>query len=73
MLDVPDLVVRLLEDRRPVGSFLYDGYWLDIGRHEDYERAILEYEKVKHELLGDAPRVNGSTPILAPLPSVPSL
>ena len=53
--------------------YLYDGYWLDIGRHEDYEKAIIEYEKLKHELLGDAPRVNGSTPILAPLPSVPSL
>ena len=21
-------------------SYLYDGYWLDIGRHEDYEKAI---------------------------------
>jgi NDP-mannose synthase len=51
-LDVPDLVVRLLEHREPVGSFLYDGYWLDIGRHEDYEQAILEYEQVKHQLLG---------------------
>ncbi len=50
-LDVPDLVVRLLEDGRPVGSFLYDGYWLDIGRHEDYEKAIREYENVKHQLV----------------------
>ena len=29
-----------------VGSYLYDGYWLDIGRHEDYEKAILEFEQV---------------------------
>jgi NDP-sugar pyrophosphorylase family protein len=24
----------------PVGSYLYEGYWLDIGRHEDYEKAL---------------------------------
>jgi NDP-mannose synthase len=53
-LDVPDLVARLLQDGRRVGSYLYDGYWLDIGRHDDYERAILEYEKLKHLLFRDA-------------------
>jgi NDP-sugar pyrophosphorylase family protein len=46
-LDLPDLVLRLLEARQPVGSYLYGGYWLDIGRHEDYEKAIMEYEQVK--------------------------
>jgi NDP-sugar pyrophosphorylase family protein len=49
-LDVPDLVLRLLEDRQRVGSFLYEGYWLDIGRHDDYERAIGEYEQLKNQL-----------------------
>jgi len=49
--DVPDLVVKLLEAGEPVGSYLYDGYWLDIGRHDDYERAIEEYEQLKDELL----------------------
>jgi hypothetical protein len=51
---VPDLVVRLLGDGRRVGSFLYEGYWLDIGRHDDYEKAILEYDRVKHHLFHDA-------------------
>jgi NDP-sugar pyrophosphorylase family protein len=49
-LDVPDLVLRLLEDRRQVGAFLYEGYWQDIGRHEDYERAILEYDQLRKQL-----------------------
>jgi NDP-sugar pyrophosphorylase family protein len=49
-LDVPDLVLRLLEANEQVGHFLYDGYWLDIGRHEDYEKAIEEYEQLKHTL-----------------------
>jgi NDP-mannose synthase len=42
-LDLPDLVLRLLERGAPVGSYLYDGIWLDIGRHEDYEMAISEF------------------------------
>jgi NDP-mannose synthase len=61
--DLPDLVLRLLEAREPVGSYLYEGYWLDIGRHEDYEKAIMEYEQVKSlfsnepaETVGDATR-----------------
>jgi NDP-sugar pyrophosphorylase family protein len=28
----------------------YGGYWLDIGRHEDYEKAILEYDELKQHL-----------------------
>jgi NDP-mannose synthase len=46
-LDLPDLVLRLLAGRQPVGSYLYDGYWLDIGRHEDYEKALLEFEQLR--------------------------
>jgi NDP-sugar pyrophosphorylase family protein len=52
--DVPDLVLALLDAGKPVGSYLYDGYWLDIGRHDDYERAIAEYEQLKDELLPEA-------------------
>jgi NDP-sugar pyrophosphorylase family protein len=28
-------------------------YWLDIGRHEDYEQAQEEFERVRHRLLPD--------------------
>jgi NDP-sugar pyrophosphorylase family protein len=38
--DFPDLVQALLDDGRPVGSYPHEGLWLDIGRHEDYEKAI---------------------------------
>jgi len=48
--DVPELVVSLLEAGKPVGSYLYEGFWLDIGRHDDYEKAIAEYEQRKDEL-----------------------
>jgi NDP-sugar pyrophosphorylase family protein len=39
-LDFPDLVLKALAARERVCSYRYDGLWLDIGRHEDYERAI---------------------------------
>jgi NDP-sugar pyrophosphorylase family protein len=52
-LDLPDLVLNLLAAGEPVGSFLFDGYWLDIGRHEDYEKALIEYEQIKPLLLAD--------------------
>jgi NDP-mannose synthase len=39
-LDFPDLVLKALSLGERVVSFSYDGLWLDIGRHEDYEQAI---------------------------------
>ena len=41
-LDLPNLVRILIEAGEPVGGFVHDGYWLDIGRHEDYERALTD-------------------------------
>jgi NDP-mannose synthase len=38
--DFPDLVRGLLAAGEPVGAYIHDGLWFDIGRHEDYERAI---------------------------------
>lgn len=43
--DFPDLVARLLEAGRPVGAYPFDGFWLDIGRHEDYIEANEVWEK----------------------------
>jgi NDP-mannose synthase len=34
--DFPELVQALLEAGAAVGAYVYDGFWLDIGRHEDY-------------------------------------
>jgi NDP-sugar pyrophosphorylase family protein len=38
--DFPDLVQSLLAAGAPVGAYLHEGLWFDIGRQEDYERAI---------------------------------
>ena len=37
--DMPDLIAGLIELDRPVASFPIREFWLDIGRHEDYEKA----------------------------------
>jgi NDP-sugar pyrophosphorylase family protein len=49
-LDFPDLVKRLLANRRSVVSYPFEGYWLDIGNHSDYEKALEEYEHIKGNL-----------------------
>jgi NDP-mannose synthase len=51
--DIPDLVLALLEAGEPVASYLFDGYWLDIGRHDDYEQALIDYETILPRLIGD--------------------
>jgi NDP-sugar pyrophosphorylase family protein len=49
-LDFPDLVKRLLMNNHKVLSYPFNGYWLDIGNHSDYEKALEEYESIKEEL-----------------------
>lgn len=49
-----DLMLDLLQDRKPVHVHSHPGYWLDIGRPDDYMRAIEEFEMVKCRLLGDS-------------------
>jgi NDP-sugar pyrophosphorylase family protein len=50
-LDLPDLVLRLIGSGEQVGVHRFDGYWLDIGRHDDYARALEDFEEMKTELL----------------------
>jgi NDP-mannose synthase len=42
--DFPDLVHALLDAGEPVGAYPYDGLWFDIGRRDDYERAIAAWQ-----------------------------
>ncbi|HEY7836869.1 MAG TPA: sugar phosphate nucleotidyltransferase [Solirubrobacteraceae bacterium] len=50
-LDFPDLVLRLISADEIVRSWMSDDYWLDIGRHDDYEQAQEEFASVRHRLL----------------------
>ena len=50
-LDFPDLIKTLLSDGQHVGGYAFDGYWLDIGRHEDYAQALEEFDRMKSSLM----------------------
>jgi NDP-mannose synthase len=50
-LDFPDLVLRLLERGEVVRSWKPDAFWLDIGAHEDHERAVREFERNRDRFL----------------------
>jgi NDP-sugar pyrophosphorylase family protein len=51
--DFPDLIRSLLEDKMNVLAYHHQGFWLDIGRPEDYERANEEFGKLKNQILGE--------------------
>ena len=50
-LDFPGLITKLIDAGETVRSFKSDDYWLDIGRHDDYEAALDEFEEVKSRLI----------------------
>ncbi len=43
--DLPELVLRLVRRGERVRGYRFEGYWLDIGRPEDYEVALEEFAK----------------------------
>jgi NDP-sugar pyrophosphorylase family protein len=46
--DFPDLVQALLAAGSPVGAYLHEGLWFDIGRQDDYERAVSVWSENGH-------------------------
>lgn len=48
--DFPDLVYKLLSEKKKIYCHPYGGYWMDIGRPDDYEQAIEDYDKIKDAL-----------------------
>jgi len=49
--DFPDLIKTLVAAKRKVASYPFSGYWLDMGRPDDYARAIEEFEARRGEFL----------------------
>jgi len=52
-LDFPDLVLKLIGEGERVMSYSYDGYWMDLGRLDDYENAVKDFETLKPQILGE--------------------
>jgi len=50
-LDFPNLVHRLLGAQEKVVGYPFEGYWQDLGRHDDYEQANLDFDRLRAEFL----------------------
>jgi NDP-mannose synthase len=50
-LDLPELVLRLIARAETVRAWRSDAYWVDLGRREDYKRAITEFDEMRGRLL----------------------
>lgn len=50
-LGFDELVLDLLTGLRPPGEYPFSGYWLDIGRPDDYDRANAEFDEIRPLLL----------------------
>lgn len=53
-MDFPDLVLRLIDAGERVCGYPFDGYWQDLGRPDDYEQAVADFEGLREQILGDA-------------------
>lgn len=50
-LDFPDLVLKLIAARERVVSFPFDGYWMDLGRPDDYAQAAEDFTQMRSQFL----------------------
>jgi mannose-1-phosphate guanylyltransferase len=51
-LGFDDLVLHLLAEGARIEAFPFEGYWLDIGRPDDYDQANADYPRLRQALLG---------------------
>jgi NDP-mannose synthase len=50
-LDFPDLVRKLIMAGEKVVGYPFNGYWQDLGRPADYERASIDFETMRSQFL----------------------
>ena len=46
-----DLMITLLNEEKTINVKTFHGYWLDIGRPDDYIKAIEEFDSMKDKFL----------------------
>ncbi|MBP6210948.1 MAG: NTP transferase domain-containing protein [Anaerolineales bacterium] len=50
-LDFPDLVLKLIAAGEKVVAYPFDGYWMDLGRPDDYQKANDDFSSMKDQFL----------------------
>jgi NDP-sugar pyrophosphorylase family protein len=61
-IDFPDVALKLVERGDRVQAFPTNCYWMDIGRRDDYDRAIEEFPGLRDRLLPDESEGDGIGP-----------
>jgi NDP-sugar pyrophosphorylase family protein len=50
-LDFPDLILKLIASGETVSGYTFDGYWMDLGRPDDYVQANQDFGKMEKQFL----------------------
>ncbi|RJP52186.1 MAG: nucleotidyltransferase family protein [Anaerolineaceae bacterium] len=50
-LDFPDLILKLIAAGQKVAAYPFDGYWMDLGRADDYQKANEDFNAMKTQFL----------------------
>jgi len=50
-LDFPDLILNLISSGETVNGYNFDGYWMDLGRPDDYVQANEDFTRMKKQFL----------------------
>ena len=50
-LDFPDLILKLIANGETVSGYTFDGYWMDLGRPDDYIKANEDFGNMKKQFL----------------------
>jgi NDP-sugar pyrophosphorylase family protein len=50
-MDFPNLVLKLIAAGEKVVAYPFDGYWMDLGRPDDYQQANEDFNKMKFQFL----------------------
>ena len=45
-------LLKMIADRQRVRIMVHEGYWLDIGRPDDYQKALEDWPKLRTKLKG---------------------
>lgn len=52
-LDFPDLILKMIAAGERVSGYVFDGYWMDLGRPDDYAQANDDFSKMKSRFLSE--------------------
>lgn len=50
-LDFPDLILKLIANGERINGYAFDGYWMDLGRPDDYTQANQDFASMKSQFL----------------------